>query len=79
MLALAVVASLGTVTGCGSKDTGKTNVKLEAQSPEETQKKIADVRNNPNIPAAQKEAIIARIQSGAGTAAAQSQGQGQGK
>ena len=58
MLALALL-------GCGKGDTGETGVPPPdpAQSAADAQKQMQEIQNNPNIPQAQKDAIIGRMKS----------------
>jgi len=51
-----------TAAGCGSKDTGQTDVKYDAeQSRMEDERKAQAQLNDPNIPEATKQMIRARL------------------
>jgi len=59
----------GLASGCGQKDTGQVVNETAAdiqKSRAEAAQKIREVQNNPNIPPAQKQAIIGRLQGQAG-------------
>jgi len=51
--------------GCGSKDTGTTVTYDPAKSQATQQAEYERVKNDPKIPAAQKQMILARIQGAA--------------
>jgi len=61
-IAIAIAAAL---TGCAAKNDGKPVQPTTAvlnQSITDTQKQIETVQNNPDIPDATKQAIVARLQ-----------------
>ena len=61
-LLLASAIAMCLFAGCKSKDTGQTDVKIDAaKSAQDQEAQIKEVQNNPNIPANQKQAIIGRI------------------
>jgi hypothetical protein len=62
LLALIPALAACLIAGCGQKDTGKTDVKMDAaQVQADDANRIKEIENNPNIPPAQKQAILARI------------------
>lgn len=63
-MVVAACCCIGLVSGCGPKDTG-TVVNETAEDIQKRQaENIEKVKNDPNIPAAQKQAILARMQAG---------------
>ena len=59
-----VLAAFNTIVGCGNKDTGQTGIKSDpAKVQQDLATQLKEVENNPNIPPAQKQAIIQRIKS----------------
>lgn len=68
-MVVAACSCLGLAFGCGQKDTGLVVNETAAdiqKSRAEAAQKIREVQNNPNIPPAQKQAIIGRLQGQAG-------------
>ena len=67
-LVLVFAASL-MLWGCGNKDTGQSDVKIDAAKvQQDLDAQIKAVESNPNIPAGQKQAIIGRIKNQGGAA-----------
>ena len=64
LCALVLVLAAFSMVGCGNKDTGQTGIKSDpAKVQQDLATQLKEVENNPNIPPAQKQAIIQRIKS----------------
>ena len=58
---LTLVALLSLTAGCGSQDQGITVKYDPEQSKKQDEKSVEAIKNNPNSPQAQKDAIMARM------------------